>query len=332
MVAASREAYAEEELGTLRRGSTMRAQWIDGKKLGDGDNWPKDVRHVYVDLDVTDRPETEETVRRLFLPHPMVMNRLLEDAQPRAGVQVYPDVMAATLMTDLEGGSSRPLHIVLAKEFLLTAHRGENPVVEDVWPLTIERGVLKEGPDLVLYLLLRHHLRTFEKRLHPLEGEYEAIHTEMLIHPYRNLAHRILASREHFLKISRHLRPEIPVAELLASSDFPYVRKENRPYLQDLASGMKSTLAEVEASREGLSGTVEAYTSLQSNEINKVMRFLTVISVLALPATTIASIYGMNFKDIPELTWSFGYWYALGLMLAITGTLLFFMRRLGGFR
>ncbi|MGC8488569.1 MAG: magnesium transporter CorA family protein [Clostridia bacterium] len=310
----------------------MRSQWTEGEGVREGSRWPDRAAYVFIDLDVSSREETESTARRLFLPHPMVMNRLLEDTEPRAGVQVYPDVMAATILADLEGGTDKPLHIVLGKEFLLTAHEGVNPLIDDVWPIAYRRGVLKEGPDLVLYLILRHHLRAYQALIRKQESNYEAIHEMMLNHPYRNLAHRILASRQAFLRISRHLRPELPIAELLASSDFPYVRTDNRPYLQDLSTTMQNVVAEVQATREGLSSTVEGYTSLQSNEINKVMKFLTIISVLALPATTIASIYGMNFHDIPELTWSFGYWYSLGLMSAITGSLLFYMAWRGWFR
>ncbi len=317
---------------TLAGGDDVRAQWTANERVDEGTDWPTDAQAVFVDLDVSRREETQSTVRRLFLPHPMVMNRLLEDVEPRAGVQIYPDVMAATLLADLKGGARTPVHLILGRNFLLTAHAGECRLVTDVWQLVLRRAVLKDGPDLVLYVLLQHHLRAYEARLRTLETEYEEIHTVMLNHPYRNLSHRILQSRQAFLSVSRHLRPELPVAKLLASNDFAYVRDQNRPYLQDLATGMQNVADEVQAAREGLSSTVEGYTSMQSNEINKVMKFLTIISVLALPATTIASIYGMNFHDMPELTWSFGYWYSLGLMAAITGSLLAYMTFRGWFR
>jgi len=49
-------------------------------------------------------------------------------------------------------------------------------------------------------------------------------------------------------------------------------------------------------------------------EQNNIIKVLTIVSIVGIPPTFIASLYGMNFKDIPELTWSFGYWYALTLM------------------
>ncbi len=55
-------------------------------------------------------------------------------------------------------------------------------------------------------------------------------------------------------------------------------------------------------------------------EQNNIIKVLTVVSIVGIPPTFIASLYGMNFKDIPELGWSFGYWYALALM-AVTAVL-----------
>ena len=56
------------------------------------------------------------------------------------------------------------------------------------------------------------------------------------------------------------------------------------------------------------------------------MKVLTIISILSLPATTIASIYGMNFW-IPEIHWRYGYWYSLSVMFLVTIALLVYMRR-----
>ncbi|MBE7210093.1 MAG: magnesium/cobalt transporter CorA [Gluconacetobacter diazotrophicus] len=68
-------------------------------------------------------------------------------------------------------------------------------------------------------------------------------------------------------------------------------------------------------------------------EQNNGIKVLTVVSTVGIPPTLIASIYGMNFKNIPELNWSFGYWYALVLMaLTVVVPMLWFWRKgwLGG--
>ena len=63
-------------------------------------------------------------------------------------------------------------------------------------------------------------------------------------------------------------------------------------------------------------------------EQNNGIKVLTVVSIVGIPPTLIASIYGMNFKYIPELSWSFGYWYALGLMgMTIVLPMIWFWRK-----
>ena len=62
----------------------------------------------------------------------------------------------------------------------------------------------------------------------------------------------------------------------------------------------------------------EADLAVVSNRMNQVMKRMTSWGAILLGSTLIAGIYGMNFKDIPELNWTFGYPLALGSMLALT--------------
>lgn len=273
-------------------------------------------------------------VRRLFKPHPVAVRRLLETRAVRPSLLAYPD---AVVFSIVEGGageadsSPSPIHVVLGHRFLITAHHRDLHVVDQAWAEVRQSGLLEHGPDLALDRLLNRHLMDYEDLRRTLVKDYEDIQRIMLEHPYKNLAHRILDSRRRFLALRRRLGPEQEIYMLLASDHFEFVREDNRPYLQDVADHMAALVEEVDATREGLSGTVEAYTSMQSNEINKVMKFLTIISVLSLPATMIASIYGMNFY-IPEVHWKFGYWYSLALMGSVTGSLLWYMGRRDWFR
>jgi magnesium transporter len=59
------------------------------------------------------------------------------------------------------------------------------------------------------------------------------------------------------------------------------------------------------------------HLSVTSNRLNEVMKILTVITTILMPMTLIASIYGMNFKFMPELEWHYGYYSVLSLMAII---------------
>jgi magnesium transporter len=84
----------------------------------------------------------------------------------------------------------------------------------------------------------------------------------------------------------------------------------------------------VESLREMAVSVMEVFLSAQNQRLNEVMKVLTVISTLFIPLTFIASIYGMNFKHMPELEWPWAYPAVLAVMAATAiGMLGFFKKR-----
>ncbi len=82
----------------------------------------------------------------------------------------------------------------------------------------------------------------------------------------------------------------------------------------------------VDSYRELTSGLLEAHFSIQSQQMNEVMKRLTVMSTIMLPLTLIAGIYGMNLHNMPELRWANGYYMALALMAAVAVGILAWFR------
>ncbi|HEV7515327.1 MAG TPA: CorA family divalent cation transporter, partial [Thermoanaerobaculia bacterium] len=87
--------------------------------------------------------------------------------------------------------------------------------------------------------------------------------------------------------------------------------------------------------RELAGGMLDVYLSSVSNRMNEIMKVLTIIATIFIPLTFIAGIYGMNFDysvshwNLPELHWRYGYFYSLGLMLAVALGLVAYFRRKG---
>jgi magnesium transporter len=185
---------------------------------------------------------------------------------------------------------------------------------------------MDEEVDFVLYELLDHHVSRFASLYVQALRRYEALQDRLLQHPSNNLSTDILSLRRGVMHMHKIIHPEQEIFVLLKSAHVPYISSRHRPYFEDVASRAAELSEDVDNLLEGLSEMVQSYTGMQSNEINKIMKFLTIVSVLALPATTVASIYGMNFY-IPEIHWHYGYWYSLIIMLLVTMLLLLYMRR-----
>ena len=75
----------------------------------------------------------------------------------------------------------------------------------------------------------------------------------------------------------------------------------------------------IEADREMTADLRDSYISVNSNRMNTIMKTLTVITTIFMPLTLIAGIYGMNFENMPELEWHYGYFFVLLLMFVLGG-------------
>ncbi|MDA8194557.1 MAG: magnesium transporter CorA family protein [Thermaerobacter sp.] len=306
------------------------------EQTAEAETFPEQADYVWADLRPAEHTELAAVVNRLYPAHPAAISRVLRaDEVKRPSLLVEDD--ALVFVVALHATLGAPQHVAdlgvfLGRAFLVTVHlSAHDQTVRDAWEFIKRNELLDQGTDFALYQLLSRHLEDFRTLLRQVDGEFENVHRMMLQHPYRNLAPDILHLRKWTLRLQDVVQPEMEIFELLKSTGFLYVQKTNRPYFEDLAGQMRDLVGRVGSTREALSGTVEAYTSIQSNEINKVVKLLTFLSVLALPATTIASIYGMNFL-IPELHWRYGYWYSLVLMGLVTTAILLYMRNRGWFR
>lgn len=76
-----------------------------------------------------------------------------------------------------------------------------------------------------------------------------------------------------------------------------------------------------------LEAAVQLHFASVAHRTNKIMQVLTVLSAIFFPLTLIVGIYGMNFENMPELHWHYGYYYALGLLAAIGGSLYWYFKR-----
>ncbi|MFN5218150.1 MAG: CorA family divalent cation transporter, partial [Sphingomonadales bacterium] len=91
----------------------------------------------------------------------------------------------------------------------------------------------------------------------------------------------------------------------------------NQTAFQDVKDQLFGLILGYEETMENSVNLLNTYLSINSRKTNDVMKLLTIFSAFFLPLTFIVGVYGMNFKNMPELFWQNGYYYAWGLMIAI---------------
>lgn len=109
--------------------------------------------------------------------------------------------------------------------------------------------------------------------------------------------------------------------------DSPYIKRDMWPFLRDIYDHIARNLDQVEMLRDILSGCLDVYLSSVANRTNQVMKVLTILSTIALPALVLSGIYGMNVKGLPGSESPHGLLFVIAMMATCTVLLLWMLRK-----
>ncbi len=186
----------------------------------------------------------------------------------------------------------------------------------------------KSGSDYLGYALIDAIVDHYFVVLEALGDDLEAMEEEALHARDPALIRRIHTLKRDLLSVRRCLWPLREVTGvLMRSENASLVHTSTHPFLRDVHDHVVQAIETVEIYRESAVTLLEIYLAGTSNRLNQVMKVLTVIATIFIPVTFISSVYGMNFDYMPELHWRYGYFAALGLMLAVGVAMLGYFRR-----
>jgi magnesium transporter len=131
------------------------------------------------------------------------------------------------------------------------------------------------------------------------------------------------------LDLSRAITPLGPAIDRLARGQYDLIHPELRTYFRDVHDHLLRLTGRIEGFRDLLSSALQANMTQATVRQNEDMRKISAwVAILAVP-TGVAAIYGMNFSDMPELHWRFGYPAVLVFILCLCGLLYWRFRRSG---
>ncbi len=190
----------------------------------------------------------------------------------------------------------------------------------------------RSGPDYLAYALIDAALDGCFPVLEVFGERLEELEVGILDEPTVQTRQQIHEIRHGLLTMRRTIWPQREALNQLVRDPIPLVTSDTRIYLRDAYDHVIQIIDLVEAYREFASDLTDLYLSSISYRMNEIMKVLTIISTIFIPLSFVAGVYGMNFNtrwplNMPELNWPFGYFFALGLMLAVALTLLGYFRR-----
>lgn len=143
----------------------------------------------------------------------------------------------------------------------------------------------------------------------------------------RGKAVQLIRQKRRLLEMRRRAVPLRDVINGLLRRDLEIIPEHTRPYLQDVYDHASRLNESIDLQRDTLTTLLDVHLSAVSNNLNEVMKKMTVIATVLMSAALIAGIYGMNFKYMPEINWRAGYPLALGAMVVSSAVILYFFKR-----
>ena len=185
----------------------------------------------------------------------------------------------------------------------------------------------KEG--YLTYSLIDRIVDNYFLIIDDLEERFDYLESKVITEPSKNDFEEILKLKKELLKFRRALAPLKEVSSKFKDSDIKeYLGEDIDIYLRDLQDHIIIANESNDTLFNRGNELLQLYHSTISTGMNEIMKVLTMISSIFIPLSFLAGLYGMNFQYMPELTWKYGYFFILTLMVSIIlGTAYFFKKK-----
>ncbi|WEG12126.1 CorA family divalent cation transporter [Pullulanibacillus sp. KACC 23026] len=189
----------------------------------------------------------------------------------------------------------------------------------------IETPESMTNPFKILYHILNAFFMLYLQQVDTIADKFQDLEGQVFKWPFENdIARQVYRMKQHLHRFRQIIEPLDALITKMEDPDFPYKDEDISFYSQDLRNSYNRIVQALDQFSGSFDGIFNLQMSLKADHTNTIVKTLTLFSVIFIPMTFIAGLYGMNFKYMPELNWSFGYFYALILMFGVGALLAFY--------
>ena len=287
---------------------------------------------IWIDLD-EEAEDAQRALLREFAIHPLAVQDALRTRHPPK-LEFFDNatfILLRGLDAERRGLDFGVIQLALfaGEGFLITRHSGRSVSVE-----TLRRELIAAEPgarpesSLALALEIANKLaRRYVDLLLSLESRLDQIEEEMFVEPHDGLLNELTRYRSKLRQLQRVARYHTMLSARLRDQRAELGAERLVHEMVDLYEQNERAVSLSELYHHIAQDLSDSYLALSSHRLNRVMQILTVITVIFVPLTFIAGIYGMNFENMPELRSSMGYFAVIGVMLLIATVQLVYFRR-----
>jgi magnesium transporter len=309
--------YQEKELSTIEESFGFR----DSKTI------------TWINVDGCD-VEVIKKIDEHFGIHPLVLEDIVNAGQ-RPKFEDYGDYLFFVLKMiyfdeKINDIYSEQVVLVLSKNFVLSFQEKEGDVFDPIRQRIREsKGRIRQmGSDYLAYALLDAIVDHYFVVLERIGEQVDDLEKILLKSLKRSTPADIHKLKTQIIFLRKHIWPLREVIANFQRNESTLIKKSTEVYIRDVYDHTIQVNDTLEAFRDALSGMHDIYLSTISNQMNEVMKVLTMFAAIFIPLTFVAGIYGMNFENMPELKWPYGYFIILGIMLFLgAGMVIYFKNK-----
>lgn len=286
---------------------------------------------LWIDLDAEDKQQERTLLKQYFNLNDLALDDCQRDRHPPKleFFDRYFFLLLKGFTADTDSIDYDIVHISLfvGRNFIITRHGLRSTSVDQVWA-SVEHGELElnRGSVHLGYKIIRTIIDRYTPIVLEMEKCLDDMEENMLASPSDDLLGELISYNSKLKKLRRIYGYQESILRALARSDSDLLNQRDLHELNDAHEHMERLASLCNLMQELTVDLIEGYISVSSHRLNKIMKVLTITTVIFLPLTLLAGIYGMNFQHMPELSSQNGYHVTLGIMTGITVSLLILFR------
>jgi magnesium transporter len=223
------------------------------------------------------------------------------------------------------------ISMVVGKNYVLTFQEADGDVFNELRDrMANEKGRIRNnGSDYLMFAILDAIVDNYLTVIEAFGDKIEDLETRIFESDSNrsDTPSHIQELKREILKLRRSIFPIKEVVNRLEKIDCDIIDPKTHSFLRDLYDHIVQVSESIDLCREMVWNLMDMHMSIMSNKMNEVMKVLTIIATIFIPLTFIAGIYGMNFDNIPELHYKYGYHILWGVMITLFILMLIYFRR-----
>jgi magnesium transporter len=256
------------------------------------------------------------------------------NAHQQPKVELYGETMLIVVKTafyvdEREAIDIGELLIFAHPSFVITVRHGECPLGEARRRLERRPDLLRLGAGAAVYAILDRVVDDYEVAAVGIDKDIQEVERQVFSNDRENVAERIYKLERETLTFHRAVAPFFVAISGLARGHYDIIPADLHEYIRDVHDHLQRVSGRIAGFRDLLSSALQAnltqVTVRQNSDMRKISAW---VAIFAVP-TMVAGIYGMNFEEMPELKWSFGYPLVLGVIALLCLALYLRFKRSG---